>query len=390
MLTLLLLLTSTAPAQDTGTPPPVVGGHPADKGDWPDAAGIVFHNDYRSVDCTGVLVAPRVVLTAGHCVGGITHVILDAPDYSATDREIIKVQRTYEYPSSQGTVDIAALLLQQAAQTEPRLIARDCVLDDLYDGADVAIVGYGATDEWGTQYGTELMEAFSTVNDHDCSNISDGCNSSVSPGGEISAGGDGVDACYGDSGGPLYLMTDHGDYLVGITSRAYQWVTVPCSDGGIYGRPDYVLDWIEEKTGQTLPEVDCSSNTAPAPTAPPLQVRKNESGSVPIHPHDPDEGDRHAFEIIEAPEHGTLEIAGGGRATYTPDRGYTGADSALIEVSDDGEPSKSGQAELQIEVLTGREWRELTGEGCGCATGVAGGWPWLLGLALLGLRRRRG
>ena len=68
MLTLIL----TANAQQ------VVGGTQAADGTYEDAAGIIFSN---SVSCTGVLVAPNGVLTAGHCVGGITHVILGTNDY---------------------------------------------------------------------------------------------------------------------------------------------------------------------------------------------------------------------------------------------------------------------------------------------------------------------
>ena len=63
----MLMLILTARAQQ------VVGGSQVDAGEYEDAAGIIFSN---SVECTGVLVAPNVVLTAGHCVGGITHVIL--------------------------------------------------------------------------------------------------------------------------------------------------------------------------------------------------------------------------------------------------------------------------------------------------------------------------
>ena len=78
-----------------------------------------------------------------------------------------------------------------------------------------------------------------------------GCNGAVSPGGELGAGGNGVDACFGDSGGPLYLLSDRGDYVVGVTSRAYAGVpwNYPCRDGGIYTRPDAVVDWIESKVG---------------------------------------------------------------------------------------------------------------------------------------------
>ena len=39
------------------------------------------------------------------------------------------------------------------------------------------------------------------------------------PGGELIAGGGGIDSCAGDSGGPLYLHTEVGSYLVGLAVR---------------------------------------------------------------------------------------------------------------------------------------------------------------------------
>ena len=70
-------------------PSEVAGGELADSGVWPDAAGIVFYGSY--VGCTGVLVAPDVVLTAGHCVGGISHVIVGSTNVRSNEGETIAV-----------------------------------------------------------------------------------------------------------------------------------------------------------------------------------------------------------------------------------------------------------------------------------------------------------
>ena len=238
----------------------VVGGAQAPQGKWPDTAAIVFGGN--QVGCTGTLIAPDVVITAGHCIGGIAGVLLDTNDYTSGG-EYIRVTKEIEYPNSWGTVDIGLLLLEKESKVKPRLIAQECVLDELYDGSNVQIVGYGALDIWGQQYGTRLMEATSTVADHDCTDMWRGCNASVSPGGEMGAGGNGVDACFGDSGGPLYLLTDKGDYLVGVTSRSYANVWAPCEEGGIWGRPDSILGWIESNAGVTLETVSYTHLTLP-------------------------------------------------------------------------------------------------------------------------------
>jgi MYXO-CTERM domain-containing protein len=365
----LLLLHSLASAA------PVVGGDQAPEGMWDDCAAIYFGND---VGCTGTLIAPNVVLTASHCIGGISKVKLATNDYRQGGEEIRVIQQI-GHPQHWNNFDVGVLILERDAVTEPRPIAQGCILDQyLYDGADVAIVGYGAIDQWGYQYTPLLQEAYTTVVDHDCSDISSGCYPAISPGGEIAAGGSGIDACYGDSGGPLYLITERGNYLVGVTSRAFSYVTVPCRDGGIYVRPDAVLDWIEAQTGVQIPTVTC--NEPPAPTVKRIEVEAGRSVIVAIQPNDPDD-DEHDYRVLEQPEHGLLEANGKGKLRMTADKGEeaVGPDWALVEVSD-GE--NAVELEVQIEILE---------RSCGCAAGTRRSTG--LGLALLGLlgllRRRR-
>ena len=142
------------------------------------------------------------------------------------------------------------------------------------------IVGYGATDPQGEQYGTRLLRGVTTITDADCSDAS--CNGSVSPGGELIAGGNGVDSCFGDSGGPVYLQTADADYLIGVTSRGLESSPTPCGGGGIYTRADAVATWIEQESGATLPMADCQSdgggNSAPEEPGEPGDESPGEGG----------------------------------------------------------------------------------------------------------------
>jgi len=244
-----------APGENDGADDqPVTGGSPASPGAWPDVAAIYFG---REVGCTGVLVAPDVVLTAGHCAEGITAVKLDTVDFEQGG-ERIAARKVVAYPKWARTYDLALVFLEHASTVEPRVIAQSCALDEWLDvGASVAVVGYGATDKRGEVYGTRLNEGYTEVQDPDCTDLDRGCNERVSPAGELGAGGGGVDACFGDSGGPLYLVTDDGAYLVGITSRGYGDARLPCSEGGIYTRPDAAIDWIEDQIGHELPAPAC-------------------------------------------------------------------------------------------------------------------------------------
>lgn len=236
----------------------VVGGAPADEGRWPDTAAVYVDGQ---VGCTGVLIAPNLVLTAGHCTDGdIDRVKLDTVDFRG-EFERVDVAEVIPYPQWWNTYDLALLVLEEDSRVAPRQIAMDCEADEfMVDGAAVAIVGFGATDEWGEQYGSKLREATTTITDADCTDTNAGCLPSVSPGGELGAGGDGVDACFGDSGGPLYLLTQEGAMLAGITSRAYDTANLPCSEGGIYVRPDAVIEWIEQESGVRLPRPQCDGS----------------------------------------------------------------------------------------------------------------------------------
>ena len=238
-----------------GGSPDVVGGTPVVVGEWPDCAAVRFGSN---IGCTGVLVAPTVVLTAAHCIGGITSVYLGTWDLTQTPGETINVVQEIAYPSWWSTYDVGLLILEEPSTVAPRLIAHGCGSDFIVDGADVTVVGWGAIDNWGTSYPDVLMNARTTIVEASCSNLQVGCNPAVSPGGELTAGGGGIDSCYGDSGGPLYLDTPLGPMLVGITSRAYSTSAGPCGEGGIYVRPDAVVGWIEQQTGVVLAEPDCS------------------------------------------------------------------------------------------------------------------------------------
>lgn len=374
----------------------VVGGTPAEEGSWDDAVGVVFWGAY--VGCTGTLIGPRVVITAGHCVGGISHVLVGSKDWQDSRQgEMIEVADQWEYPDSWATYDVAVLKLRKPSTYEPRAIAMECIIEEyLDDGAQVAVVGYGNTNTQGDRGTTLLNEGVTVVQDHDCDenfidDIFTGCNPSVSPGGELGAGGNGVDACFGDSGGPLYLLTDVGAYLVGVTSRAYTGVSRrhPCRDGGIYVRPDAIVPWIVDDLGLKIAYPLC--NVPAGGQVGTIYAEPGEMGSTRISVTDPDGPDGEVtFAVAVDPANGTATVDRYGVIRYTPNAGFQGAESFVVALTDAGNDWERSGRPATTEIVVSAVVEHGAGKsGCGCATGGAGSVGWLgLGLALLGLRRR--
>jgi len=380
-------------------PQPVVGGKQV-KGDrWNATVGIVAGGAY--VSCTGTLVHPKVVITASHCVGNITHVLTGADDWSDDDKgtELIEVTsqtRHPDYVEAGNGPDIAVLKLAKKSTQVPAWIGLECILDaHLKNNADVEVVGYGSTNEAGTASNTLLNHGTTVVqskacNDDEINGIRTGCDYSQRPGGEIGAGGNGVDACFGDSGGPLFLLTPEGDFLVGVTSRAYRGVTdgYPCRDGGIYTRPDPHVKWIEKTANVELDIYPC--NEGPSIIASTISTTPGDSGEAKVEVDDPDGDPAEAtFEITVPPEHGSVTVNGSGVMTYVANDDYLGSDPFTVRAWDAGNPDYkfSGQplfADLEIPVTV----TESTGA-CACTTGGAPAIGWLGLIGLVGLIRRR-
>lgn len=383
------LSASAAPGDLGSTEPPVtitdevVGGQPVPDGKWPDAAAVLYDgtDPTRNQGCTGVLIAPDVVVTAGHCIDeSISAVFVNANDLRSSTGQVLPVERAVAYPNWGRTYDVGVLVLAQPSTVAPRPIASGCIRDQYSkNGAEVAIVGYGATDANASQYGYELREAYTTISDVDCSATA-GCESSVSPGGELFAGGDGIDSCNGDSGGPLYLVTDRGEYLIATTSRAGGNATVPCSQGGIYVRSDAVLEWIRQETGRAIEDPTC--NVAPEPTAQAIEVEAGTTASTSVTANDPDTADTHTYSIAIAAEHGELTLHDDGTVDYHARDDYEGPDTFTIAVTDSGAPNLTGQVQVNVTVLPA--------EGCGCrSSGPGAGGILLFLLVGLAIVRRR-
>jgi hypothetical protein len=244
------------PPTRTDDPDSIVGGRPVRRGDFPDCCAVGDETEYY---CSGTLIAPNVVVTAGHC-DYATRVFLNGNDvdHPADEAQVINIKRVtdengfeslldFRHPNPK--VDLRVLVLEQDSKVQPRRVAREGDLD----GVDEAmLVGFGMIDLAGTKgYGVkrQVVVPLETL---DCTEEEIAGRRGCREGYEIVAGHRGLlrDTCRGDSGGPLYIEAEDGSYLLlGATSRGAWGKDNQCGDGGVYVRVDKFLDWIEEVTG---------------------------------------------------------------------------------------------------------------------------------------------
>ena len=374
-----VVLATAAPAAASPGEAPVIGGTAVPAGTWRDTAAVLFGGQQG---CTGVLVAPTVVLTAAHCAdpaeGDLPDGVLLGTNSLARPSagETIDLAKVTMHPG--GVYDLAVLVLAEPSTIEPRKLATGWVQADVADGAEVAFVGYGSIDRDGDVYVDDLQQATSTVTDAGCTRHR-GCDARARPNGEIGAGGMGIDTCPGDSGGPMYLTTEYGSFLAGITSRGYDDNQFFCSEGGIYVRPDKdeLVQWIEAEGGVKLP-------VGRGPRADAFEVVAGGERTIMLDADDPRGSRAYTWEIVTPPAGGSATIDASGALTVSAGD-VLGASEVVVKATDTTDPTRSARGRISFTVV------ESDGGGCaaGGGRGGPGGLLLTLGLGLALARRRR-
>jgi secreted trypsin-like serine protease len=234
----------------------VIGGTPVPKKEFLDCVAVGNDDQWG---CTGTLIAPDVVVTAGHCAGFATRVFFGS-DVTKVGR-VVAVRKRHRHPDYRKDGKQNDLLVLLLAERVENIASREIAGKEAIDKAtDGRVVGFGNTDPLGSSgYGVKRQVDVPMASNA-CDGTLDGEPDSVAYGCDIGlefvAGKPllAKDSCTGDSGGPFYIEKQGGGWLLaGATSRATNSAPNDCGDGGIYVRVERYLGWIRQIPTVSLP-----------------------------------------------------------------------------------------------------------------------------------------
>jgi V8-like Glu-specific endopeptidase len=191
--------------------------------------------------CTGIVVSPRVVLTAAHCVqpamamgfpqtSGFTAYVFFGADENnpASTDNIIDARLHRDYSPTSGTDDLAVVRLQSDAPALP-LVLNDQDLTGMIDNKSmVRSVGYGDTNPTMRTGGGTKHQATVPVQ--------------MISAQELFVGSSTIGLCFSDSGGPSFYTIGGVEKVIGINTISPSASSVnDCYKQAIVARVDAYL-----------------------------------------------------------------------------------------------------------------------------------------------------
>jgi len=264
----------------------IINGDPASIADFPSLAFLAAQNKFA---CTGTVIAPRVVLTAAHCVEDLEVGGFTAPsEYTvvtgrSTPRQngsgnVLRVSATHVFPrfdpgSAYG--DAALLVLQSPTPAPPIALAGVADAALYAGGAGVLLAGWGLTSPNASAPPQALHSTSNVVLDPSaCKTRTKSYYPPFSTTGQMCT----IDppdrrngGCFGDSGGPVIAQRPDGSPVeLGIVSTGGPQCSTRVPN--IFTRADLISTWAAEW-------VAAIETGAPPPALKPRLPRMTEEGA---------------------------------------------------------------------------------------------------------------
>jgi hypothetical protein len=255
--------------------PQIIGGSTTTISSAPFMAQLWYYvGDGDWLFCGGSVVAPTKILTAGHCVSGLSwtsakgYVVTGATSIATPTKDgdlqlnggtISRVKRTWvrgTFAESDSKTkppadnDIALLTLTAPVTAKPIKITTSGDTSSYTTGNKATVYGWGLTSSTGEAPSAKLKEATLPIDKDSACQSAYGKTVFVSGhmvcAGKAATGSDATSTttCSGDSGGPLV----EGGKIVGLVS----WGADPCSDKGAYS----VFTKVSTYVGYVRPRID--------------------------------------------------------------------------------------------------------------------------------------
>ncbi|XP_073346771.1 vitamin K-dependent protein C [Pagrus major] len=250
-----LLIARSAYAKPMEGPMPwTVGGEVGKKGESPWQ--VLLLNARGKFHCGGVLIDESWVLTAAHCLDGSLRFSVRLGDYERIRDELtevtLRVIEFFRHPNyNRRTVDndIALLRLETPAPFSNYILpiclpGREMAERVLHlNGTLTVVTGWGKEDPNSNRYSSALNVIKIPLVDHDvCSHqMSHNISNNVLCAGIL---GQSMDACEGDSGGPMVTLYRDTWFLVGLVSWGEGCGMV--DKLGIYTKVSNYNEWIDK------------------------------------------------------------------------------------------------------------------------------------------------